>query len=602
MGIAGKKDEIKQTSLQPIMINSDTSRRDFIKQNASLLALGMVLPQGLGNIFETESPAAEEDIMFFDAFTRIDPRKNKHPAERWSLEHLLEEMNHCSISGALVASTMSVHYDLSYSNLDLSHRLKAYPNLFAMWNAMPHQTGEFHAPEKLGELMKEHDVRAITLHPKTNAWDWRADHSKVLLNWLSRNKILTVFTVGEMGGWSDVNQFLLQYPELPAFLVNATWSEQRYLLPLVTRHKNLHIGFDNFQINEGLEFLHEKGFTDRLIFGSMAPAMSAGAHRTYVNYAAIPREAREKIAGGNLVRLLKGQKPPSLKTNASEDILMKAARQAKPMPVPVVDMHMHILHGGMNSAGGHYRMRNGGPDGVFPLLKRLGYQGGGLMSWNGVVSGDSAGGNVTTKLALDAAPKGYWGLATFDPTHYTQEELKAMIEKVYEDRRFIGMKPYLVYGVEYHHPSYDVWWEFGNKNKFYALLHNSRSDLREVATLAPKYPDVRWIIAHAGGSFQMADMAIEVMKKNPNVYAEITLTPVHLGIIEYLVEGAGENRILYGSDLPMRDPRQQLGWLVFSRLPLEIKKKILASNAMEVVKPCMDRLPQTSWPAFYNKL
>ncbi len=581
---------------------NDSSRRDFLKQNA-LLGLGLTFG---GNFLPPLSDQTEPvkkpgiETLFFDGFTRIDPRRDKHPGERWSLEHLLEELDHCSISGALVASTLSVSYDLVYSNLSLSKRLKKYAHLFPIWNVMPHQTGEFMAPEELGKSMQEHQVRAVSLHPKTNAWDWAADHSRVLIDWLSVKKILTIVSTGELGGWSELNQFLSRFPNLPVLLVNVFWSEQRYLLPLITRHKNLHISFDNFQINEGIEFLCAKGFENRLIFASKAPTMSAGAHRAYIDYADIPAESKTKIAGGNLTRLLAGQRPPELRQNKNEDILMAAVRQGKPLPLPVVDMHMHMLHKGMNSGGGHYRMQNGGPDGVFPLVKRLGYQGGGIMSWNGVVSSDAAGGNETTRMALDEAPPGYWGLATFDPTHYSQDELRKMIPETYKDQRFIGMKPYLLYGVEYHHPSYDVWWEYGNAHKFYALIHNSRSDLLEIDTLAGKYPDVRWIIAHAGGSYQMADMAIAVMKKHPNVYAEITLTPVYLGVIEYLANGAGEDRILYGSDLPMRDPRQQLGWVVFSRLPLSVKEKILGKNAREVIRPCMDRLPAGNRPDFFR--
>jgi predicted TIM-barrel fold metal-dependent hydrolase len=260
---------------------------------------------------------------------------------------------------------------------------------------------------------------------------------------------------------------------------------------------------------------------------------------------------------------------------------------------------MHILGEGLNGAGGlGYRMENGGPSGVFAKLKKLGVRGGGFMSWNGVVSNDAPAGNICTRNTLDVAPPGFWGLATFDPTHYSSSAFSAMIKEVYADPRFIGMKPYHFYGVEYHNKVYDEWWEYGNQRKFYALLHATRNDLLEVDTLAGKYTNSRWMIAHACGSFAVADMAIEVMKKRPNVFAEITLTPVHSGIIEYLAAAVGDERIVYGSDLPMRDPRQQLGWVVFSRLPAASKKKILATNAQAIIGPCMDRLPAANRPVF----
>lgn len=574
------------------MSKKQYSRRDFLK-NSTLAGMGLALA---GSMPMSALAATEEPLMYFDAFTNIGPKRNKHPAERWSLKHLVDEMEHCSISGALVASVLSVTYDPMYSNLDLSKVLKPYPYLFAVWNLMPAVTDEFPTLEQLAVLMKEHDVRAVTIYPVGNNWDWKTEVAAAMLDWLRDNKILTIIRAEEFGGLGGVKELLNKHAGLPVLLTGVYWSAQRTLIPMLGAYENLHISFDNFQINEGLESLYHDGYIDQCIFASNAPTMAAGAHRTYVDYAAIPKEARDKVAGGNLIRLLHGQRPPAIRENKSEDILMKAVRYGKPVPTPIIDMHMHILHEGLNGTGWHYRMHNGGPSGVFGLVKRLGYYGGGIMSWDGVVSVNSAGGNVTATQALDAAPSGYWGLANFDPVHYTQEELAVMIPEVYKDKRFIGMKPYLHYGVPYHDPSYDVWWKYGNDHHLYGLLHSTRSDLQEVETLAPKYPNVRWVIAHAGGNFRMADMAIKAMKKYPNIYAEVTLTPVPLGIIEYLVEGAGEDRILYGSDLPMRDPRQQLGWIVFSKMPLDVKKKVLGGNALQVIQPNLEQMPLHSIP------
>lgn len=536
------------------------------------------------------------DLLYFDAFTRVGPRWKKHPAHAWKLSDVLAEMDHCSISGALVASTLSVQYDLMYSNLELSSWVKPHRHLFPIWNVMPHQTGEFPEPRKLDALMRSHDVRAVSLHPTANAWDWFADHSQALLDWLERKRILTIILREEFGAWSDLDRFLGMHPRLPVLLTAAWWSEQRFVLPLLAKHRNLHLSFDRFQINYGIEDLVGQGHEDQLVFASDAPRMSMGAHRCYVDYAEVPFRTRQKIAAGNLIRLLGGQKPPRLHTNRQEDAIMTAARHGQPLPVPVIDLHMHILHEGLNGAGGSARMSRGGPRGTFHMLRRLGCVGGGFMSWNGVPSADSWAGNETVRQALDVAPKGYWGLGSFDPAHYTQAELARMIPQVYRDQRFIGMKPYHVYGVEYHHPSYDVWWRYGNERRFYAAIHRTREDFLEVSTLARKYRRVRWVVYHCGSDYATADKAIECMRGHSNVYAEITLTPVTFGIIDYLVKHAGADRVLYGSDLPMRDPRQQLGWVIFSRLDVAAKKKVLGGNALRVIHPCLPRLPAHNRP------
>ena len=77
------------------------------------------------------------DLLYFDAFTQIGPRLEKHPAEAWRLEELLAEMSHCSISAALVASTQSIHYNAMYGNLALSEALRPHRNLKAVWHVLP---------------------------------------------------------------------------------------------------------------------------------------------------------------------------------------------------------------------------------------------------------------------------------------------------------------------------------------------------------------------------------------------------------------------------------------------------------------------------------
>jgi len=542
-------------------------------------------------------PDTTTDLLYFDAFTEIGPRRHKHPAQLWKLEDLLAEMDHCSISGALVSSTQSYNYDAHTGNLQLSRQIASHDHLFPIWNVLPSHTGEFPEPAESRKQMEDHGVAAVTLHPSTNGWDWEADTSRDLLEMLEETRTPAIVKRGEFGAYRDLERFLSQHPRLPVILTGAVWFEQREVLPLFRKHLNLHLTFDHFQIHYGPEYFHAEGDGDRVLFASNSPAMSAGAHRCYWDYADIPTAAKQAAAGGNLIRLLKGRKPPRHHVNPDEDALMTAARHGQPLPTLVVDMHMHMLDDGLNGGGGRYRMERGGPSGVFPLLQRLGCNGGGFMSWNGPVSGDTEAGNESVRASLDLAPSGYWGLATFHPTHYSQEELKRLIEATYQDHRFIGMKPYCHQRLEYHHPSFDPWWEFGQKHGLYALIHLNYADYREIDALAAKYPGVRWVVAHCGANYTAADGAIEMMRKHPNVYAEITLTPVTLGIIEYLANEGDPSRVLYGSDLPMRDPRQQLGWVVFSRLPLAEKQKILGGNALDVINPCRDRLPDRCYPS-----
>ena len=108
--------------------------------------------------------------LFFDAYTCFGPRVNAHGQHPWTLQHLIDELNHCSISAALVASTAQFTYDVMLENRRLLDQLAEHDWLHPIWNAMPHWTGETPDPAAFVKRMDEHGVRAVMLCPKANAW------------------------------------------------------------------------------------------------------------------------------------------------------------------------------------------------------------------------------------------------------------------------------------------------------------------------------------------------------------------------------------------------------------------------------------------------
>lgn len=523
-------------------------------------------------------------MLYFDAFTVIGPRAYAHAKSPWSLDHLLEEMELCSISGALVASSMQTQYDTMLENRRLLKTLAPHDHLFPIWGVLPHHMGDFPAPQELLKEMADHNVRAVTLFPKAASWSLFSDWNQPLLKSLSDAAVPVIFRSPDQLGLEDADRLAKDWPDLPVILTGPTWGMSRTVFPLLMSRPNVHITFTHFQVNRGLERLVELGCGKQLLFASNAPEMSAGAHRTYIDYAEIPQAAREAVAGGNLSRLLKGLKPPRERRNAREDELMAAARQGLPMPCLTLDMHAHIQDEGAHSVGTGSLFWEGGPRGMARMAKRMGVQGIGVMSWNGTVGTDTENGNACVRAAMDAFPDLFWGLATFDTPHLDRDTLRRQLEATYADKRFLGLKPYPSFGIPYDDPRYDVWWEFGNERGLYVGFHPTLwYQNREFLKVAERFPNLTIMAYHTGGSYEAADVVIEAGRKHKNIMAEPTLTPVCGRIIEHLVEGLGEDRVCYGSDQPMRDPRQQLGWVVYTRLPVEVKRKILGLNAKRLL-------------------
>lgn len=102
------------------------------------------------------------------------------------------------------------------------------------------------------------------------------------------------------------------------------------------------------------------------------------------------------------------------------------------------------------------------------------------------------------------------------------------------------------------------------------------TDPEDVALLARRFPDVRIIMAHLTGCGVRGVLAV---KDCPNVSVDTSGAAPEAGIIEYAVDQLGADRIVYGSDAPIRDFGVALARVTGSRLDAAARRKILHDNA-----------------------
>lgn len=529
-------------------------------------------------------------MLYFDCNCEIGGRHEKDPVAPWSIDHLLHWMDHCGIAGALVVHTLSVYHDPTVARGRLKNELARAPErLFPVWTILPPDAGDFEAePSQLVQHMREENVRAVKLCPTSHRYPLTVDVLGPTLAELEKHRILTLLDVMELpDGSSDydrlyrvLHELLGAFPNLPVLLQRASWHQQRVVTALMQRHANLHLEFSNYQINRGLENYVARFGAERLLFGSGLPAMSAGAARAYVDYAQISLADKEKIAAGNLTRLLGGVAPTAT-TRKQADALRDRAAQGQPLTGSLVlDAHCHVLHEGGHGSG-DVVMSHGDADGLMQIKDVLGVRETAIMSWAGPVASDPTLSNDIVDRALQKYPDRFLGVAYINPTHLSEQELMAEVRRRVEEQGFVGLKPYLRTGLKYNDLLYAPCWRYANERGLYVLLHTegrAGSVGEVVSDLARTYPDVQWIVAHSGGSFAFARRVAAVMKEHPNVWAELTLTPVTNGVIEWMVSEVGDDRILFGTDAPMRDPRPQFGWVAWADVPVESRRKILGEN------------------------
>lgn len=97
------------------------------------------------------------------------------------------------------------------------------------------------------------------------------------------------------------------------------------------------------------------------------------------------------------------------------------------------------------------------------------------------------------------------------------------------------------------------------------------------------YPEVDFIFAHSGGRFDGVIEAARIGREHPNAYFDIAGDINGMGVLDYLYDNVGADRIMYGSDAFMLEQRPMLGIIYGSnKLSNAEKEKVLRYNAEKV--------------------
>jgi predicted TIM-barrel fold metal-dependent hydrolase len=452
---------------------------------------------------------------------------------------------------------------------------------------MPHQTGEFVSPEELVRAMDGEGVKAVTLRPKTNIYPLHEDVLAPLASALNPRQMLILTTMDELDhSYESAVRFCRIFRDCPVIIAEASWSDWRTMIAIMDSCPNARLEFHSFQANRAVDAFAERFGVERVLFGSGLLRFSAGGARGFVDWSLMDDEATARFAGGNLAELIGVSKLPAKPSAADPDELVTAARGGLAVPCPVIDAHSHVLHDGLNGAGRHYVMLRGDMANMIELNRRAGIDASAISAWNSIIGMDIEDGSALIEDLVRRYPDYAIGLATCDPTTQSRDEISQLCERFYLKSGFRGMKPYQTNRLSFSHPDYEPFWTFCNDHRLYGLMHTADhiGGIESVCQLAKTYPEATFLIAHTGQSWSYARQVAAAVQSHPNIMAELTYTTVCNGLIEWLCRTIGADRVLFGTDSPMRDPRPQVGWCVYTRLNCDDKKKILGGNFARILK------------------
>jgi len=244
-------------------------------------------------------------LRFFDCNCSIGRLAVPQPGSIFTPSELISEMDFVGINQALVYHTWAREYSPAIGNSKLIQEIAGFIRLTPCWAIMPHHTGEFPAPAQLISMLLTHGVKAVRIFPSSAWHNWSLSEwsSKPLISELAAWQVPIFVSFSEVN-WDNIFALGKAYPTLPIVVTEVRYEELRNLYPLLEELPNLHIDLSWTIVQFGLEALVGRFGPERFLFGSRMPIFSAGPALCYIQYANLPDETKQLIAGDNLGRLL----------------------------------------------------------------------------------------------------------------------------------------------------------------------------------------------------------------------------------------------------------------------------------------------------------
>lgn len=197
-----------------------------------------------------------------------------------------------------------------------------------------------------------------------------------------------------------------------------------------------------------------------------------------------------------------------------------------------------------------------------------------INKWN---APDMVQANTDVGMALRKYPDRFTGFAATQPClgkAATVDELK----RCFDELGHIGIKIHNAYetlplrgmwGLPEFNATMEAIWEFAAARKCALLCH-----WKVPMEVIRRYPEATFILAHALSVREYAHFYALC----PNAYFDTAASSTLRGNLDYFIQRVGEDRILYGSDMPMANPAYRLGQVVGTRVPDGTMRKILGEN------------------------
>jgi len=224
-----------------------------------------------------------------------------------SADDLRAEMRRLEIDRALVCITPeNMEFDVPFANDMLFKACQDDPALVPCPIVAPNSGYDFPSEEEQADDAIRRGAGAVWIRPAADSWifaEWVCDRLFRVLE----SRRLPVLCLERLVPLDQVAGLAGRYPRLTFIVAESNYRQQRILMPLLETFPNVYLSTgNNYIVYKGIEQFVERGFTERLLFGTGFPVSEAMNAITQLMYADISEEQRQLIGAGNMQRLMEG--------------------------------------------------------------------------------------------------------------------------------------------------------------------------------------------------------------------------------------------------------------------------------------------------------
>lgn len=248
------------------------------------------------------------DLFFFDANVRLGSPMNGGLQYAADVPALLQEMDRNGVESALVRAMNTAEAGALYANGFVAEALAGDGSgrLHGVWTWLPAQTGEMPSGTALFGQLAAGRFRAVQLLPVAHGWVVSAWTLGAFMGEAAACRLPVVLNLTDYRDWDAVYALVTAYPR-NRYVFQTTgllWGSDRYFRPLLEQCPGFHVDLSCYWIPEGIAELVRSYGDERLLYGSGYPQYTQGSMMLALRHADIPALSKQRLAGGNLRRLL----------------------------------------------------------------------------------------------------------------------------------------------------------------------------------------------------------------------------------------------------------------------------------------------------------